>query len=133
MVRDNHLSRSQKLFMVFGLLVLAPVVHLMLCDWKFERFQQHLAIVGFNPTGTWLHGAGASQTWYFYEYGLAADNGVTIQTATVYGCILPIGMMFVACVIGLGKHHVVGKCRCGYDLTGNVSGRCPECGEVCNG
>jgi hypothetical protein len=21
-----------------------------------------------------------------------------------------------------------GKCGCGYDLTGNVSGRCPECG-----
>jgi len=21
-----------------------------------------------------------------------------------------------------------GHCRCGYDLTGNVSGRCPECG-----
>lgn len=25
---------------------------------------------------------------------------------------------------------VTGRCyRCGYDLTGNVSGRCPECGE----
>ena len=24
-----------------------------------------------------------------------------------------------------------GHCRkCGYDLTGNVSGKCPECGEV---
>ena len=23
-----------------------------------------------------------------------------------------------------------GHCRCGYDLTGNVSGVCPECGEV---
>jgi hypothetical protein len=22
-----------------------------------------------------------------------------------------------------------GHCRCGYDLTGNVSGRCPECGQ----
>ena len=26
-----------------------------------------------------------------------------------------------------------GRCRrCGYDLTGNVSGRCPECGERIN-
>lgn len=25
-----------------------------------------------------------------------------------------------------------GRCiRCGYDLTGNTSGRCPECGETC--
>ena len=23
-----------------------------------------------------------------------------------------------------------GKCRCGYDLTGNTSGRCPECGQT---
>jgi hypothetical protein len=23
-----------------------------------------------------------------------------------------------------------GHCRCGYDLTGNVSGRCPECGKA---
>lgn len=23
-----------------------------------------------------------------------------------------------------------GACRCGYDLTGNTSGRCPECGQV---
>lgn len=23
-----------------------------------------------------------------------------------------------------------GFCRCGYDLTGNISGRCPECGNT---
>jgi hypothetical protein len=29
-----------------------------------------------------------------------------------------------------GKSHAPGQCqRCGYDLTGNVSGRCPECGD----
>ena len=25
-----------------------------------------------------------------------------------------------------------GHCRCGYDLTGNRTGRCPECGNVLN-
>ncbi|MGD8450305.1 MAG: hypothetical protein PVJ57_00675 [Phycisphaerae bacterium] len=29
------------------------------------------------------------------------------------------------------RRHPTGRCRaCGYDLTGNVSGRCPECGAV---
>jgi hypothetical protein len=29
------------------------------------------------------------------------------------------------------RAHPAGHCRtCGYNLTGNVSGRCPECGEV---
>jgi hypothetical protein len=26
-----------------------------------------------------------------------------------------------------------GACRCGYDLTGNTSGRCPECGQSFTG
>ena len=29
------------------------------------------------------------------------------------------------------RHHKEGHCRsCGYDLTGNLSGRCPECGTL---
>jgi hypothetical protein len=32
-----------------------------------------------------------------------------------------------------GRRTPGGHCeKCGYDLTGNVSGRCPECGEVAN-
>jgi hypothetical protein len=33
-------------------------------------------------------------------------------------------------VVGDRRQLVVGHCRCGYDLTGNVSGRCPECGRA---
>lgn len=28
-----------------------------------------------------------------------------------------------------GRKRKIGYCCCGYDLTGNVSGRCPECGS----
>ena len=32
------------------------------------------------------------------------------------------------------RHRRKGLClKCGYDLTGNVSGRCPECGEATSG
>jgi predicted amidophosphoribosyltransferase len=33
----------------------------------------------------------------------------------------------------LRRHHLLGLCRrCGYNLTGNTSGRCRECGEPVN-
>lgn len=38
---------------------------------------------------------------------------------------------FVAWRSKRGRSHV-GFCSCGYDLTGNVSGRCPECGVFLN-
>ena len=30
------------------------------------------------------------------------------------------------------RHRRPGVCRCGYDLRGNPSGRCPECGRAAN-
>ena len=57
----------------------------------------------------------------------------------VAGVVVPIWMIFatLALVTGilwwLDRRIPPGHCqKCGYDLTGNVSGRCPECGaDVC--
>lgn len=49
--------------------------------------------------------------------------------------VLPLWMPFVvfaaiAYRLRPGAIALPGHCRkCGYDLTGNISGRCPECGE----
>ena len=47
---------------------------------------------------------------------------------------LPIAVVAVPLLFAWGRsrrHAAVGHCRrCGYNLTGNVSGRCPECGMV---
>lgn len=50
-------------------------------------------------------------------------------------CLLSTLVLVVSCVLtgatlGLGKRRLaVNLCgTCGYNLTGNVSGRCPECG-----
>lgn len=51
--------------------------------------------------------------------------------------ILPIWVPVVIVLVGAAyaawrnrRRRAIGACRrCGYDLTGNVSGVCPECGE----
>ena len=50
---------------------------------------------------------------------------------------LPLWILFVVVTVPTfilwrrDRRHPRGHCqRCGYDLTGNVSGRCPECGEA---
>lgn len=54
-----------------------------------------------------------------------------------YGTILvmPLWLLVVASIIGAlilrrnAELSVVGSCGCGYDVTGNTSGVCPECGK----
>lgn len=62
----------------------------------------------------------------------------TRRPATLYACIplwIPF-LLLVACGIALLAHQERKRrqqksrlCSCGYDLTGNVSGICPECGR----
>ena len=54
-----------------------------------------------------------------------------------YGLVTPLWIPLaftssaVVAVWRLGRRPPVGHCRrCGYDLTGNLSGRCPECAEI---
>ena len=42
--------------------------------------------------------------------------------------ILLLGGSVTCVLIGLDRRPDYGHCPCGYDLTGNVSGTCPECG-----
>ena len=45
--------------------------------------------------------------------------------------ILPAVWLAVRVYNGRSQRHVQGYCAaCGYDLTGNQSGLCPECGTV---
>ena len=71
---------------------------------------------------------------YCRAAGLEPDGSLRTQTTI----ILPLWLLLL--VIGLPtcllwwrnrRRFPHGHCRnCGYDLTGNVSGRCPECGEA---
>ncbi|MCC7290946.1 MAG: hypothetical protein IT449_02655 [Phycisphaerales bacterium] len=64
----------------------------------------------------------------------------TSSTAGLIFLFMPIWMLLGSLVLVpllLGRpspEKVRGNCQtCGYDLTGNVSGKCPECGEVAGG
>ena len=62
-----------------------------------------------------------------------------------YVCSIPCFAIFIAQVAIIWfaavrpwrirrRRMMSGQCvGCGYDLTGNVSGRCPECGEMVDG
>ena len=96
------------------------------------------AVATFEPMGSWslrsrLGFVGVarmkSQTYRF-------DHAIITQTGTV----IPLWMPFVTLAtplilfyaFSLFRRKAVGCCRnCGYDLRGNVSGKCPECGGPC--
>ncbi len=69
--------------------------------------------------------------------GLGDGSAIRIRSGpTLAGAYVVLGLFFcVAPAIALWllsalPHFPPGHCRnCGYDLTGNVSGRCPECGS----
>lgn len=72
-----------------------------------------------------------------FHYDGYYTSGVVIQRAT-YFPLVSVAVCTVApayLLISLRRHrrHCDGLCRhCGYNLTGNVSGRCPECGTDVN-
>ena len=68
--------------------------------------------------------------WQYRRYG----DGFAIPLYYIYGGFFFAG---VACFVPdvrllLRRSYPPGSCgKCGYDLTGNVSGVCPECGAKC--
>lgn len=82
--------------------------------------------------GWW--GGGASYGWYWWPF-----SEVLKVRGTTYGRWFIIPLWIPLLLAGLGtawrfrrdRPPPLGHCQaCGYDLTGNVSGVCPECGGV---
>ena len=76
-------------------------------------------------------------------YVLSFGTSCPADTEAGYGAgvmFLVLGIPLIAAMsaVGTAVFHVVtrgprrkpGHCPCGYDLTGNVTGRCPECGQA---
>lgn len=58
----------------------------------------------------------------FFDGGGAAGFPLWMPAVLLLGC---------GAVVAVRSRRIVpGHCPCGYNLTGNVSGRCPECGRT---
>ena len=74
-----------------------------------------------------------SEVWQFWpmEFRFGGPRGVL--AAPIWVLLLTIGIpTIVLWRLDRGR-ALPGHCPCGYDLTGNVSGTCPECGREASG
>ncbi len=83
---------------------------------------------------THSYGLGVWNSWTVHRVSHQIA-GVTVTVGTLLG--FPLYAVFAAVAVPtllvwrFGPKPVKpGHCRCGYDLTGNVSGTCPECGDT---
>ena len=111
--------------------------------------------ITFKNTEVWFHnsviffyqpvGPGIdADVWHNWKVGIANYPGLlpeyrrtNLRAGTLIYLSLPPQLPFFLMVIAtsalwwLDRRYPRGCCqRCGYDLTGNVSGTCPECGTA---
>jgi hypothetical protein len=90
------------------------------------------------PSSGWRFSS--MREWHFGRFAFGWDEGSGVMTRFVAGlplwAVLALFMLYPAVAFLRGpyrryRRRVAGRCvRCGYDLTGNVSGVCPECGHT---
>jgi hypothetical protein len=78
--------------------------------------------------------------WTLSGVAIDATTDAAIYFTGEYGLAFPV-LSYGAMIVFVGSHYIVGRrsgllnqyrshcLKCGYDLAGNVSGRCPECGQ----
>ena len=89
---------------------------------QFYKSWLYFGISSFEwPASLGLH-------WPFWK-GYISDFQVGLPLFAIWapGVILS-ALLHLRHLHGIAKGH----CRCGYDLTGNISGQCPECGTLTN-
>lgn len=125
-----------------ALLGLLFSVFLALAGWMVSLLLKRTGMIPFGP---WLGLGFVAALWLNRPaHQLAGKQWQTLvavwetrpDTIYILGGVMLVGL---AGALGLARVMRIlldrnkprpGFCRCGYDLTGNVSGRCPECGEA---
>ena len=77
------------------------------------------------PSYRWLFGR--AQGSFFWRFSVVAMPGWYQIYVPLWAPLLALAVP-TAFIWWLDRRIPPGHCPCGYDLTGNVSGKCPECG-----
>jgi hypothetical protein len=128
----RRMPKSQRILVFAGLLVLAWILHVLLCDWVIkEPCKAESRIIAYNHGRVPILGGMANP--YHYT-GLFAFSDDGRGFAVVFGIVLPLALIGTDVYLLLGWRHDArierGLCpQCGYDLRGAAPGSgCPECG-----
>jgi hypothetical protein len=102
--------------------------------WRVRR------VIKWATTVLWLICLAVTTLTFFRRISLRGQWELTAgaigkQQADVFIGLLPLWDVLVILAIPIMAFWILdqrklppGHCRCGYDLTGNISGICPECG-----
>ncbi len=86
--------------------------------------------VAEDPNGFRFHFAFHPKAWLTWGLLPKAGTAFGVRYFTV-PLLIPLIVLAIPTSYILYRYRrpIPGHCPCGYDLTGNVSGTCPECGE----
>ncbi len=128
-VTDPGYGREAFIASLLALPILAVASSIASVAWARGRPRIGLFILS-SPATYWA-------TYDFVARGAVAGSyhsyDLTIAAAVWTTSALLGAPCYLLCSKWLARRDPPYKCcqRCGYNLTGNVSGRCPECGQSC--
>ena len=139
--------KSQRRLVLFGLPILALILHISFCKWyfnspqRFGRTEVRILVYGYESAQTAIamptnsRGRQGSQSDYIVT-GLFAKRDVSKSVAILCGIVLPLVLIGCSVYLYLGWRHKLriacGLCpECRYNLKSDdasFKNVCPECG-----
>ena len=123
-MRDQDKHRATRLGFLVGVCIGAGSVYVTLALQAYWM-SASMWVVGFVIPGIVI------RTWFFsrQQSSIVELTIILIGNMGFYGALGTLVGAFVARRRAV-RSTIQGRClRCGYDLTGNISGKCPECGN----